>query len=89
MHGRFRVESDQGNGWEFMTTGEGRPLRDLSKLGREEETVSAEEAISPAQFKSEISAELSRNSGCISGSVEPKPRHPGAFEALIKVIGVA
>jgi hypothetical protein len=62
MHGRFRVESDQVNGREFVTTGEGRPLRDLSKLGREEEMLSPEEAISPAQFKSEIRAELSRNS---------------------------
>src|SRR5262249_44150755 len=53
MHGRFRVESNQVNGRDFVTSGEGRPLRDVSKLGREEETLSAEDAISPAQFKSE------------------------------------
>ena len=62
MHGRFRVESDQVSGREFVTTGEGRPLLDLRKLGQEEEMLSTEEAISPAQFKSEVRAELSRNS---------------------------
>jgi hypothetical protein len=58
MHGRFHVESDE-TGREFVTTGEGHPLRDVAKLGREEEAVSAAEAISPDEFKSQIRTQIS------------------------------
>ena len=49
-NGRFHVQRD-GNG-------EGEPVRDVTKFGREEESVSAAEAISPDQFKSAIQKQL-------------------------------
>jgi hypothetical protein len=61
-HGRFHVQSDKETGRDIVVNSEGEPVRDVTKLGREEESVSAEEAISPAQFKSEIRVQLSRNS---------------------------
>jgi len=61
-HGRFHVQSDKETGRDMVVNGEGEPVRDVTKLGREEESVSATSAISPAQFKSEIRAQLSRNS---------------------------
>ena len=60
-HGRFHVQSDKKTGRDIVVNSEGEPVRDVTKLGREEESVSAASAISPAQFKSEIRVQLSRN----------------------------
>jgi len=61
MHGRFRVQRDEQTGRDFITTGEGEPVRNLSKLGREEESATAAEALSPAEFKSQIQTHLTNH----------------------------
>ena len=61
-HGRFHVQSDRETGRDIVVNSEGEPVRDLTKLGHEEESVSAAEAISLADFKSEIRMELSKSS---------------------------
>jgi hypothetical protein len=61
-HGRFHVQSDKETGRDIVVNAEGEPIRDVTKLGRGEESVSAANAISPAEFKSEIHAQQSRNS---------------------------
>jgi len=58
MHGRFHVQHDPQSGRDIVTTGEGEPVHNVAKLGREEEAATAAEAISPAEFKSEIHAHL-------------------------------
>ena len=62
MHGRFHVQRDEQTGRDFVTTGEGEPVHNLSKLGREEESVTAAEALSPGEFKSQIQTHLSNYS---------------------------
>ncbi len=62
MHGRFRVQRDEQTGRDFVTTGEGEPVRNLSKLGREEESVTAAEALSPVEFKLQIQTHLGNHS---------------------------
>jgi hypothetical protein len=57
-NGRFHVQRDEQSGRDIVTNGEGEPVRDLTKFGREEESVSAAEAISPDQFKSAIQKQL-------------------------------
>src|SRR5438105_8402498 len=57
-HGRFHVQRDDETGRDIVVTGEGAPMRDLSKLGREEESVSAAEGISVTDFKSAIKKQL-------------------------------
>src|SRR5438094_7915514 len=57
-HGRFHVQRDDETGRDIVVTGEGVPVRDLSKLGREEESVSAAEGISVSDFKSAIKQQL-------------------------------
>ena len=61
MHGRFHVQRDEQTGRDFVTTGEGEPVRDLSKLGREEESATAAEALSLADFKSQIQTHLTNH----------------------------
>jgi hypothetical protein len=61
MHGRFRVQRDEQTGRDFVTTGDGEPVRDLSKLGKEEESATAAEALSPADFKSQIHTHLTNH----------------------------
>jgi hypothetical protein len=61
MHGRFRVQRDEQTGRDFVTTGEGEPVRDPSKLGREEESATVAEALSPADFKSQIQTHLTNH----------------------------
>ncbi|HJT81189.1 MAG TPA: hypothetical protein VJ719_08330 [Chthoniobacterales bacterium] len=53
MYGRFHVRKDQ-TGKAMMTTNEGRPLRNVSRLGREDATTGTEAALSPEAFKSAI-----------------------------------
>src|SRR5437588_12648830 len=57
-NGRFHVQRDEQIGRDFVVNGEGAPVRDLKKLGRAEESVSAAEAISPEQLKSAVQAQL-------------------------------
>src|SRR5215472_1128577 len=61
-HGRFHVQSDKETGRDIVVNSEGEPVRDVTKVGREEESVSAANAISLADFKSEIRMELSKSS---------------------------
>jgi hypothetical protein len=57
-HGRFHVQRDEQTGRDIVTNGEGEPVRDVTKLGREEESVSAGEAISPEDLKSAVKNQL-------------------------------
>jgi len=57
-NGRFRVQHDEQTGRDVVLNGEGEPVRDLTKLGREEESVSATEAISPEDLKSAVKSKL-------------------------------
>jgi len=57
-NGRFHVQRDGQTGRDIIVNGEGEPVRDVTKFGREEESVSAAEAISPGQFKSAIQKQL-------------------------------
>jgi hypothetical protein len=57
-NGRFHVQRDEQTGRDIVLNGEGEPVRDVTKFGREEESVSAAEALSPAQFKSAIQNQL-------------------------------
>ena len=57
-NGRFHVQRDGQTGRDIIANGEGEPVRDVTKFGREEESVSAAEAISPDQFKSAIQKQL-------------------------------
>ena len=54
MHGRFHVDKDKQTGREMITTNEREPLKDLSRLGKQEQKASASEALSPNDFKSAI-----------------------------------
>jgi hypothetical protein len=62
-HGRFRVQHDEQSGRDVVLNGEGEPVRDLTKLGREEESISAAEAISPADLKSAVQKQLTGQAG--------------------------
>jgi len=57
-NGRFHVQRDEQTGRDIVVNGEGEPVRDVTKLGREEESVSATEAISPDDLKSAIKKQL-------------------------------
>lgn len=57
MHGRFHVQKDQ-SGKSTMTTNEGRPLRNVSRLGREDATAGTEAALSAEAFKAAIHSRL-------------------------------
>jgi hypothetical protein len=54
MHGRFHVDKDKETGREMITTNEREPLKDLSRLGKQEQRAGAGEALSPSDFKSAI-----------------------------------
>jgi hypothetical protein len=62
-NGRFHVQRDEQTGRDIVLNGEGEPVRDVTKFGREEESVSAAEALSPAQFKSAIQNQLTNQVG--------------------------
>jgi hypothetical protein len=57
-HGRFHVQRDEQTGRDIVENGEGEPVQDLTKLGREEESVRASEAISVEQLKSAVKNQL-------------------------------
>jgi hypothetical protein len=55
MHGRFHVQKDDQTGREIVTTNEREPLKDVSKLGKDEHaTAAASQALSPNEFKSAV-----------------------------------
>jgi hypothetical protein len=56
--GRFRVQHDAGSGRVFVSTGEGEPLGDVTKLGHAKQTATSATALSPEQFKSAIKVQL-------------------------------
>jgi len=58
-HGRFHVQRDEQTGRDIVVNSEGAPVRNLTKLGREEESVSAAAAISPEELKSAVHQHLS------------------------------
>lgn len=57
-HGRFHVQRDEQTGRDIVVNGEGEAVQDLTKLGREEESISASEAISADQLKSAVKNQL-------------------------------
>ena len=57
-NGRFHVQRDEQTGRDVVLNGEGEPVRDLTKVGREEESVSASEAISAEDLKSAVKSKL-------------------------------
>jgi len=61
-HGRFHIKQNPETGREIITNGEDAPVRDVKKFGREEESVTSAEAISPAEFKSTIKQRLATRS---------------------------
>lgn len=55
MHGRFHVQKDDQTGREVVTTNERAPLKDVSKLGKDERATSAaSQALTPGDFKAAI-----------------------------------
>ena len=62
-HGRFHVQRDEETGRDVVVDHEGAPVKDLAKLGREEESVSAAEAITPEQLKSAVKGQLQAQAG--------------------------
>lgn len=57
-HGRFHIQRDEESGRDIVINDEGEPVKDLAKLGREEESVAAADAISPEQLKSAVKNQL-------------------------------
>src|SRR5436305_2315074 len=57
-HGHFGVQHDEQSGRDIIVNGDGEAVKDLTKLGREEESVDASEAISVDDLKSAIKGEL-------------------------------
>lgn len=57
-HGRFHIQRDEETGRDVVLNDEGEPVKDLAKLGQEEESVAAADAISPDQLKSAVKNQL-------------------------------
>jgi hypothetical protein len=58
MHGRFRIEREQ-DGREIVATNSGEPLRDVARLGKEDNVSASENAaLSPSQFKAAIQGSM-------------------------------
>jgi len=58
MHGRFHVRKDQ-SGKAMVTTNEDKPLRNVTRLGREAETGTSTEAVlTPEAFKAAIQSRV-------------------------------
>jgi hypothetical protein len=62
MHGRFRLKKDAA-GQDAVFTNEGSPLSDVSKLGKNEEVVSAGRAMSKQEFRQAIQAKEQEQAG--------------------------
>jgi hypothetical protein len=63
MHGRFHVDKDKETGREMIKTNQREPLKDLSRLGKQEQKASASEALSPNDFKSAIRRAVQNHPG--------------------------
>jgi hypothetical protein len=57
MHGRFHVRKDQ-TGRAIVTTNDDRPLRSVSRLGREDATTGSEAVMTPEAFKAAIQTRM-------------------------------
>src|SRR6195256_870185 len=57
MHGRFHVEQDQA-GQEMVTTNEGDPVKNVTQLGKAENSSPTGANLTPAAFKAAIQAKL-------------------------------
>jgi hypothetical protein len=57
-HGRFHLQRDEQSGRDIVLNGEGEPIRDVAKIGQQEESFPAAEAISAEQLKSAIRQRL-------------------------------
>jgi hypothetical protein len=62
-HGRFHVQYDDATGSDIVVTGEGEPVKDLTKLGHEEQSAGGTGAMSPEQLKSAIKNQLTAQGG--------------------------
>jgi hypothetical protein len=58
QHGRMHLQRDEATGRDIVVNAEGEPVKDLTKLGREEETVNAADALSAEQLKSAVKEQL-------------------------------
>jgi hypothetical protein len=56
--GRFRIEHDDRSGREFVSTAEGEPVSDVTKLGHAKQIATSSTALSPEQFKAAIKTQL-------------------------------
>ncbi|MBV9618954.1 MAG: hypothetical protein JO201_07045, partial [Verrucomicrobia bacterium] len=57
-HGRFHVQHDDTTGRDIVVNDQGEPVKDLAKLGHEEQSASGAQAMSPEQLKSAIKNQL-------------------------------
>lgn len=57
-HGRFHVQSDEATGRDIIVNDEGEPVKNVAKLGHEEQSATAAEALSPDQLKSAVKEQL-------------------------------
>jgi len=58
QHGRMHVQRDEATGRDIVVNSEGEPVKDLAKLGREEQSASPEEAITADQLKAAVKNQL-------------------------------
>lgn len=65
MHGRFRLQREQQTGRDIVATDDGRPLSDLTQLGKDEHAAVAANrpSLSPDDFKSAIHASIRDSAG--------------------------
>src|SRR5580704_3308328 len=57
-YGRFHIQHDDATGRDIVVNGEGEPVRDLTKLGREEQSATGAAAMSPEQLKAAVKIQL-------------------------------
>jgi hypothetical protein len=62
MHGQFHVRKD-ASGREMVTTNQGEPLRDVSRLGQAATASATAPALTPAAFKAAIQNRLQGSTG--------------------------
>lgn len=57
MHGRFHVRRDH-SGQEVVTSNEGKPVKNVARLGREAADSSTDTTLTPADFKAAVKSKL-------------------------------
>jgi hypothetical protein len=57
MHGRFHVQHDQ-SGQEIVTTNEGKPVKNVARLGNAAAASSTDANLTPADFKAAVKSRL-------------------------------